>query len=90
MKSSYILKGILSFLYEKKRLNLIIYNIKLKRKLGINIDKYKSISGKIIIGERNGNGIEYKLGINNILLFKGEYLNGKKMEKEKNIMKMKK
>ena len=89
VKSSYILKRVLSFLYEKKRLNLIIYNKKIKRKLGINIDKYKSISGKIIIGERNGNGIEYKLGINNILLFKGEYLNGKKMEKEKNIMKMK-
>ena len=90
VKSSYTLKRVLSFLYEKKRLNLIIYNKKIKRKLGINIDKYKSISGKIIIGERNGNGIEYKLGINNTIIFNGEYLNGKKNGKGKEYYENKK
>ena len=64
VKSSYILKHILSLLYEKRKLNLLIYNKKLKKKLGINLDKYKSISGKIIFGKRNGNGIEFKLGNN--------------------------
>ena len=79
IKSPYILKYILSFLYEKKKLNLIIYNKKFQRKLGINIHKYKEISGKIKEGERIGYGIEYKLGTNI------QKLKGKKKWKRKRI-----
>ena len=36
-------------------------------------------------GKKNGKGKEYNY-YNGLVLFEGEYLNGKKMEKEKNIM----
>ena len=62
---------------------MIIYNKKFQRKLGINIDKYKEISGKIKEGQRNGYGIEYKLGTNIQKSFEGEYLNGRKNGKGK-------
>ena len=82
IKSKYIIEIIFSFLYEKKKLNLMVYNKKFKEKLDINRDYYKEISGKINIGERNGIGMEYKLGTN-ILAFEGEYLNGKRNGKGK-------
>ena len=85
IKSIYIFKYIFSFLYEKKKLNIIIFNKKFQKIFDINIDNYKAISGKIHIGERNGIGKEFSLD-SNILLFEGEYLNGKKMEKEKNMI----
>ena len=47
-----------------------------------------NLSGKYIIWEKNGIGKEYN-GYNRKLLYEGEYLNGKKMEKVKNIMNMK-
>ena len=77
VKSPYIFKYILSYLHQNKKLNLFIYNKKLQRKLGIDLDYYKNISGKYLKGGKNGNGREYKLG-SNILLFEGEYKNGKK------------
>ena len=40
--------------------------------------------GKLINVKRNGEGIEYYE--NGKIKFIGEYLNGKKMDKEKNIM----
>ncbi len=80
--SNYIIKYIFSFLSEKKKLKMMIYNKKLQKKFNINIDNYKSISGKIHIGERNGIGKEISLNTN-ILIFKGEYLNGKKNGKGK-------
>ena len=87
IKSNYVCKKILSILETKIKLNLVIYNKQIKNKLGINLDDYKSISGKEIIGERNGKGKEYKLGTK-ILVFKGEYLKERGMEKEKNIIKV--
>ena len=82
VKSFYIIEKIFSILSEKKKLNMIIYNKKLQKKFNINIDNYKAISGKIHIGERNGIGKEFSL-YTNILLFEGEYLNGKKNGKGK-------
>ena len=46
LKSYYILENIFSFLYERKKLDLIIYNKKYKKKLGLSIDDYKKISGR--------------------------------------------
>ena len=40
----YILKEIFSFLSEKQKLDLIIYNNNLQKKLDINIEDYKRIS----------------------------------------------
>jgi len=52
INSSYILEMILSFLYEKKKLDLIIYNKQIQKKLNINIDVYKKISGKYKKGKK--------------------------------------
>ena len=58
IKSSYIIKGIFSFLHEEKKLNIIIYNKEIQKKLLIDIRDYKKLSGKYKIGEKNGKGKE--------------------------------
>ena len=78
-----IIKEIFSYLPEKYLLNMIIYNKKLQNKFGLDMKMYKKISGKYKIGGKNGKGKEYLIN-NNILIFEGEYLNGK----EKNIIMM--
>ena len=77
VKSLNILKHILSFLYKNKKLDLITYNKNMQYKLGINIEYYKEISGRYKMIDTNGKGKEYEL-ITNILLFEGEYKNGKR------------
>ena len=99
IKSNYIFEFIFSFLSENKKLNLIICNKNLQKKFGLNIESYKEISQKYFEGNRNGFGKIYKLNPSNNhneknridygkLLVEGEFLKVKKMEKEKNIMKM--
>ena len=78
IESLYILKNIFSFLSENQKLNIIIYNKHLRKKLDINIENYKRIKGIYRKGEINGKGKEYNISTNN-LLFEGEYLNGKKI-----------
>ena len=77
IKSSYIKKRIFSFLDEKEKLIIIIYNKELQKILEVNINEYKKKSVKYIIGERNGISREY-ITNSNILIFEGEYLNGNK------------
>ena len=57
------------FLYEKQKLNMIIYNKRLQNILGVDIGDYKKISGKYKIIDKNGFGKEYNLG-KNILFMK--------------------
>ena len=83
--SEYIFKEIFSFLDKKTLFNIINYNKKWQNVLKINIEDYKKISGKFKIGKKDGRGKVYKLNTT-ILLFEGEYLDGKKMEMEKNII----
>ena len=85
IKSSYIIKTIFLFFNKKKRLNMIIYSKEMQNILLVDINYYKKISGRYKIGGKNGKGKEYILDTNR-LIFEGEYLNGKKMEKEKIIM----
>jgi len=82
VKSSYILNEIFSFLNAKRKLNIIINNNQIKKKLRINIEDYKKISGKYKVGKRNGKVSVYILNTN-ILIFEGEYLNGKRNGKGK-------
>ena len=82
IRSSYILRGIFSFLDEKQKLNMIIYNKKLQKIFSIDIEHYKNISGKYKIGEKNGKGKEYRLDTNR-LIFEGDYMNGKRNGKGK-------
>ena len=85
MKSKYIINDIFSYLYENTKLELIKYNKKCHKILEIDINYYKQISGKFVIGERNGKGKEYNEGKK--LLFEGEYLNGKRHGKGKEYYK---
>ena len=83
IKSLYILKTVLSFLNEKQKLNMIIYNKELQKICLVKIEDYKNISLKYRIGERNGKGKEYIKNTKR-LIFEGEYLNGKRNGKGKN------
>ena len=58
VKSLYIIKDILSFLYENLKLNIVIYNKQLQKKLDINIKDYKRRSRIYKEGKRNGKGKE--------------------------------
>ena len=76
------LKEIFLFLERKKLFSLIIYNKYLQKALKINLEDYKKISGKCKIGERDGIGKVYNLNTK-ILIFEGEFLNGRKNGKGK-------
>ena len=82
IKSFYILKRIFSFLWKNKKLDLMAYNKQLQEKIGINIENYKNTSNKFKIAERNGIGKEY-LKVVDIIIFEGEYLNGRRNGKGK-------
>ena len=77
IKSIYRMKQIFSFLSDKRKLYLIIYNKFIQNKIGINIDSFKDISGKYRIIDKDGKGKEYNLDTNK-LIFEGEYINNKK------------
>ena len=80
--SVYILKDIFSFLPEKRKLKILIYNNHLQKKLDINIKDYKRIRGIYREGERNGKGKEYDISTS-LIIFRGKYLNGKRNGKGK-------
>ena len=56
IKSKYIFSHIFSFILEKIKLDIIIYNTNLQEKFNIKIDDYKEFSGKRKEGKRNGYG----------------------------------
>ena len=82
IKSYFIIKRIFSFLNEKQKLNMIIYNKEIQKIFSVDIENYKKITEKYKIGERNGRGKEYNLKSLNAV-FEGEYLNGKRNGKRK-------
>ena len=82
IESLYILKDIFSFLSEKQKLKIIIYNKYIQNKLDINIKDYKRIRGIYREGERNGKGKEYDISTS-LIIFKGKYLNGERNGKGK-------
>ena len=86
IKSLYNLKEIFSLVRTNRKMNIIIYNKELQKKIGIDIEDYKKKSGKYKIGKRVGKrigkGAEYTRGKNK-LIFEGEYLNGKRNGKGK-------
>ena len=77
IKSVFISRILFFHLDEKIKLKAIKYNKNLQNKLDIKLINYKFYSGKYIIYENNIKGKEYS-GYNDILLFEGEYLNGKR------------
>ena len=85
IKSTFILKKIFSILDENIKLNMIKYNKNYQKLFGFNIEYYKEISGRYMVGDRNGKGEEYDF--DNIKIFEGEYLNGLKNGKGKEYYK---
>ena len=82
IKSYFNLNELFSFLDYRRKLNLIIYNNKLQKILGVNIHDYKKLSGKYKIVEKNGKGEEFSISTNK-KIFEGEYLNKKRNSKGK-------
>ena len=80
IKSNIILKRILNGITKYKYFHLINFNKALQKRINININDYKNLTKKIKIGPRNGFGKEFKKD-NEILIFEGEYINGKKSGK---------
>ena len=77
IRNFYNLKEIFSFLEPSKKFEIIIYNRKLQEKFEVNINDYKRRSGKYKKGEKNGKGCIFILNTD-ILIFEGEFLNGKR------------
>ena len=82
LKSQYIIKDIFSCLEEKTKLTIIVHNKKYQNLLGFSINYYKNTSEKLRIIEKNGICKEYTLK-DKILIFEGEFKNGKKNGKAK-------
>ena len=77
INSYFMIKNIFKFLSEKQFLKLIMYNKLFQNLLSVDIKNYQKISEKYKIGGRNGAGKVF-LKESNILIFEGEYLNGKR------------
>ena len=82
IKSYFFMKKVMSLLSSKICLDLIKYNNNLKIKLDINILNYKILSGKYTKRGKEGIVKEYD-AYNDVLLFEGEYKNGKRNGKGK-------
>ena len=85
IKSVHILERIFSFLWQNKKLDIIAHNKKLQRTIGLDLEDYIKTSNKNKIVTIKGMGRECLINSDKII-FEGEYLHGKKMEKEKNII----
>ena len=81
VKSSYFIRIIFSFIYEKQKLKLIKYNKSLQENMNISLINYKNFSGKYIIYEQNGKGKDYFY--KGKIEFELEYLNGERNGKGK-------
>ena len=81
IRSKYCLEYIFSFIDEKKKLSIIMYNKNLQKRLNRNINFYKVVSWKTL--EIDQNGIAKIYDLYNRLKFEGEYSNKKKNGKGK-------
>ena len=82
IKSIYFIKFIFAHVDEKQKLKIVKCNKSLQKNIDISIINYKLFTGKYIIYESNRIGKEY-FGYDDILIFEGEYLNGKRNGKGK-------
>ena len=77
IKSSYIIENVFSFIEQKSQMKIVVHNKKLQYLLNFTLKIYKNISGIYRIIEKTGFGTEKSLKTNKII-FKGQYLNGKR------------
>ena len=78
IKSPVILKKIFSHLWIIHELDIISYNKKIQKRLGVDIHNYNRLSNKYKIIERDGKFKECLIN-DEIKIFDGEYLNGNKL-----------
>ena len=82
IKSSYFITKIFYFINEKRKLDLVKYSKNYQILLELNIINYRALSGRYIVKEEKGIIKEYD-EINGILIYEGDYLNGKRHGKGK-------
>ena len=82
IKASYFIQKIFTFIDEAQKLKLIRHNKNLQMNLNISLINYKFFNFVYVIHEPNGIAKEY-LGFEDMLMFEGEYLNGKRNGKGK-------
>ena len=82
IKSKYIINNVFSFINERRKLEIIKYSKYIQKKFQIYIIYYEHIYGKYRVGGDNGKIKEFSLD-ENILIFEGEYLNGRRNGKGK-------
>ena len=78
IKSIFFIRKLFSYIYEKRKLNLIIYNKNIQKIIDINLINYKIKSGKYVEHESKEFSKEYDSYNDDTLIFKGQYLNGKR------------
>ena len=82
IKTSFFSKILFSYINEKKKLDIVKYNKTIQNNLEITLVNYKEYSGRYIIYENKRKGKIYD-AYQDILLYEGEILNGKKNGKGK-------
>ena len=82
IKSFFILNKIFSYVYLNKKLDIMIHNKFLQNKFGYTIEDYKNASKRYKIIDGNGIVKEYLID-SKILIYEGEYLDGKRNGKGK-------
>ena len=86
VKSIYFIRMLFTYFPEKKKLELVKHNKYLQNLLNINFINYKFFSGKSIIFKTKNEVKEYQykdIYHKTILIYEGEYLNGKRNGKGK-------
>ena len=82
IKSYFIIQNIFSFLLRENQLNMIKYNKGFQKMFSLELKDFKRTSNRYKIAEKNGKGKEYILNTS-LIIFEGEYLNGKRNGKGK-------
>ena len=82
IKATYFIKLLFEYVDERQKLKVVKFNKSLQNIINISISNYKFFLQKYTIKESNGIRKEY-YGRNDLLLYEGEYLNGKRNGKGK-------
>ena len=82
IKSIFFIKNLFSKVEDKRKLNLAKYNKSLQNIMSINLLNYEIFSQKYIIYKTKTKGKEYDR-INELMIYKGEFLNGERNGKGK-------
>ena len=81
IKSSFFIQMLFSYIEDINKLGIVKYNRTIQNMIKINLIDYKLFTGKNIIYDSKNYGKEYD--IKGILLYEGEYLNGRRNGKGK-------